>query len=338
MAFRESTPQPEIFDGMFASVPPNETLRCLNQIIDWGRLRGLFSSAYDSKGVGHPGFDPVMLSKLLLLESIYNLSDVRVCQEAADRLSFREFLGIGGGDRVPDDSTLVRFRKRLSKHQLDDKVQDFFHQELARHGLAMKPGAIAIIDASLIDASTRPPRKEKDSKGDGDEKANEGKPERRDGEATSTKKNGEWHFGFKLHMMQRAATGIIESQKITTASLHDTNVFEELLRGTEKAVLADKGYDSKERSKWLCERGIGDYIMIKKKRGESEKSSEWKRQFNKVISPMRSGIEKTFAILKRWRGCAKARYLGLKKVQCQINWAVTSHNLLIMIGMMKKSV
>ena len=49
-----------------------------------------------------------MLFKLLLLERLYNLSDGDAVWMARDSLSFRSFLGLGAGDRVPDDTTLVK--------------------------------------------------------------------------------------------------------------------------------------------------------------------------------------------------------------------------------------
>lgn len=339
MAFKKPTPQVDIFDGMFASVPANETLRSLNRLVNWEALRLVLATSYDSSGVGTPGFDPVILAKLLLLESIYNLSDIRVCEEAKDRLSFREFLGLSASDTVPDDTTLVRFRNRLAKHKLDSSIDLFFQSELKRHGLRVRAGSIAIIDASIIESSTKPPAKNPGNKHDNtdanthnDKVLSDPSPkiEQRDSEATSTQKNGHWHHGHKLHIAQNATTGIVDEYQVTTAKVHDSQVFEELLEGTEGLVLADRGYDSAAHRRWLRERKIEDGIMRKASRNESSEGRLWKKEWNKILSGTRGRIEKTFAILKRWRGCARARYLGVEKVKRQFGWAIAAHNLLTM--------
>jgi len=336
MAFRKPSSQPEIFDGIFATAPQNQTLRNINRVVNWGALRAVLAPSYDASGVGCPGFDPVVLAKLLLLEMIYNLSDIRVCEEASDRLSFREFLGLSSGDTVPDDTTLVRFRSRLAKHQLNNAIHDFFQQELVRNGFKLHAGSIAIIDASLIKSSTNPPKQKPENHDqDGEKTPVSLKREQRDTDATTTFKNGEWVHGHKLHLSQNAGTGIINRYVVTTASVHDSQVFRELLTGTEGSVLADRGYDSEANRTWLREHEIEDNIMRKTTRNESESGRTFKREWNKIITPMRSRIEKTFAILKRWRGCAKARYLGVEKVTHQFGWAITAHNLLIFNRLLK---
>jgi hypothetical protein len=47
------------------------------------------------------------------------LSDVRVCAEASDWISFRRFLDLGPGDTVPDDTPLTKGARVENLHQLD---------------------------------------------------------------------------------------------------------------------------------------------------------------------------------------------------------------------------
>lgn len=331
MAFRKPSPQPEIFDGLFAHVPANQTLRAIQNLVDWAALRTLLAESYDSSGVGIPGYDPVLLAKLLLLESIYSLSDIRVCEEAGDRLSFREFLGLSAGDTVPDSTTLVRFRKRLARHNLGRAIDDFFRAELARNGLGFRPGAITIIDASLIQSSTNPPvRVEPKPDQEKESESPSPKPTQKDTEATTTFKNGKWHHGHKVHVAHDAITDIIHRFHVTTASVHDSQVFEVLLTGTEGTVIADRGYNSAKNREYLRKHEIADGIMQKAHRGESASTRKWKSAWNKIYSGTRSRIEKVFAVLKRWRGCGRARFIGVEKVERQLGWAIAAHNLLTM--------
>jgi IS5 family transposase len=331
MAFRENTGEIDLFDGMFASMPANETLRHINALVDWAVLRRTLAPAWDQSGVGNPGFDPVVLAKMLLLESLYELSDVRVSTEAADRLSFREFLGLGAGADVPDDTTLVRFRNRLRGHGLMHKVEEFFAGELRRHGLAMRPGSIAVIDASLIPAATNPPRGNdkaptgESAKGQGS-KGDRAPMEKRDHEAGFAKRKKKTVFGYKLHVKSDAKSGLIDTFEVTAANVHDTNVFESLLTGTEGAVMADKAYDSSARREKLRARKIHDWIMHRAARNKPLETCF--KEINRLYAPMRSSVERQFAHLKRWRGCGRARFIGLARVREQMMWGIAAHNLM----------
>ncbi len=54
-----------------------------------------------SKG-GRPPFDPVLIFKILVIQTLNNLSDERTEYLINDRQSFMSFLGLGLSDRVPD--------------------------------------------------------------------------------------------------------------------------------------------------------------------------------------------------------------------------------------------
>jgi hypothetical protein len=56
---------------------------------------------------GRPPFDPVMMFKILVIQTTNNLSDERAELLINDRLSFMRFLGFGLSDRVPDVTDAV---------------------------------------------------------------------------------------------------------------------------------------------------------------------------------------------------------------------------------------
>lgn len=344
MAFRRKSPQRDFFNELVANHSSNDTLAMIDKIIDWNVIRRILSHGYDKSGVGYPGFDPVILAKMLLLEALYNLSDVKVVEESQDRLSFRRFLGLELSDKVPDDTTLVRFRKRMNKHGLLEVMEETINEMIAKRGLAIQPGAIKIIDASLIEAATRPPRKKEEDadhevieESEAAEHTEESEPEeqqtcsRLDTEADFTVKNKKPHYGYKLHLARDRVTGLITAHELTKASVHDSNVFEELLTGDEGAVLADKGYHSHKRSRELREKGTEPLIMAR-----VYKERPWLLEFNKRVAALRAPVENTFANLKRWRRCGRAVYLGLQKVKAQMTWGIIAHNLLIAKSWMEK--
>jgi IS5 family transposase len=64
---------------------------------------------------------------------------------------------------------------------------------------------------------------------------------------SSTKKGNAWYFGMKAHVGVDADSGTVHSLETTTAKVHDSHVWDELLHGGETSVWADKGYVSAER-------------------------------------------------------------------------------------------
>ena len=61
---------------------------------------------------GRPPFDPVLMFKILVIQTANNLSDERTEFLINDRLSFMRFLGLGLSDRVPDARTIWLFREK----------------------------------------------------------------------------------------------------------------------------------------------------------------------------------------------------------------------------------
>ena len=78
MAFRAGSNQQEVFGAFLASPPKNETLVEVEKLIDWKVLRAIMAPVYkDASRGGRPGFDPVLMFKLLLLEQWYNLGPLK---------------------------------------------------------------------------------------------------------------------------------------------------------------------------------------------------------------------------------------------------------------------
>ena len=316
MGFKSCTSSPDLFSGFLAAPPKNEVLAAMSRMIDWEPLRELMAPLYKA-GSGREGYDPVMLFKLLLLEHLYDLSDVAVVEEAADRLSFREFTGIDSSDAVPDDTTLVVFRRRLRQGGLFDKLFAQITMQMEQRGLGVRPGSIKVVDATLIRAAVGPPSKSKEG-------VEQAPP--LDCDADFTVKNGKPLYGYKIHLAQERTTGLVTAHELTGASVHDSNVFESLLDGTESEVLADKGYYSVERLELLRLHRTKASIMKRAKRNKP--LSRWQVERNRSIGRIRSFIEGTNAALKRWRRCGRALYRGIERVWGQVTLGVLVHNLM----------
>ena len=57
-----------------------------------------------------------------------------------DRLSFKEFLGLSAGDRVPDSRTIWLFQENMIQKNLEEKLFEQFCQYLYDLGLYVNEG------------------------------------------------------------------------------------------------------------------------------------------------------------------------------------------------------
>jgi IS5 family transposase len=198
------------------------------------------------------------------------------------------------GDRIPDETTILNFRRLLEQHDLTQKLFDSIKGFLDDRGFYLKQGTI--VDATMIAAS--PSTKNTDKK--------------RDPEMSSTKKNDNWHFGMKAHIGVDADTGLIHSVEATTAKVHDSKMLDSLLHGEERDVHGDKAYVSTERHLGNSNPGERIWCMpIKKPKGGELK--DWEKVINRRPSSIRAKVEHSFRIIKCQFGYRKVRYKGLEK-------------------------
>ena len=71
---------------------------------------------------GAKPYDVVMLFKILILQRYYGLEDSQVGYQILDRSSFKIFLGLATGDKVPDEKTVWSFRESLTKTGLVEEL------------------------------------------------------------------------------------------------------------------------------------------------------------------------------------------------------------------------
>jgi IS5 family transposase len=73
------------------------------------------------------------------------------------------------------------------------------------------------------------------------------KERKRDPEMRSTKKGQNMYFGMKSHVGTDSSNGLIHTLECTSANIHDSQVMDRLVHGSEKVVYGDSAYMSKER-------------------------------------------------------------------------------------------
>lgn len=249
----------------------------ISDLIDWIPIRYILEEMYDNKSErgGRPNCDVILMFKILILQQWYGLSDLEVERQMADRISFMAFLGFP--DPFPDSRTIWLFRERMAKTGTDKPVWAELQRQLDAKGLKVRHGIAQ--DATFIEADPGSSESKK-------QRGNEAKT-RRSKDGTWAKKGNESHFGYKLHQTMDIDYCLIRDIETSTASLHDSQVD---LSIPGIPVFRDRGYFG------VKPKGI-DFTM--KRRTTDQPLSELDKERNRLISSLRSPVERPHAVIKR---------------------------------------
>lgn len=283
----------------------------LDGLVKWYRFEKVLVAVREG-GSGRPPYPPLTMFKVLLLQSLYGLSDAETEEALADRLSFRRFAGLALTDAVPDHSTICRFRNLLLERGLLEKLFAELDKQMEKAGVILKRGTM--LDATVIETSAARPDGEDRPSSDPDARFI-----RRQGKAGS-------RFGYKAHVGVDEGSGLIRSVVTTPANVNDTVPADLLIRGDEQAVLADAAYHTHARVAALKARGIKPRLMRRPHKNHPVLPPRLKR-YNRLIGRRRAAVETTFATLKRRMGHDLIRYRGLAKASAQMLIAAMAFNL-----------
>ena len=219
--------------------------------------------------------------------------------------------------RVPDESTILRFRHRLEKHKLADAILEEVNALLSQRGLLLKVGTV--VDATLIAAPSSTKNKDKE----------------RDAEMHSSKKGQQMYFGMKAHIGAHAESGLVHTVRGTSGNVHDVREGNSLLHGEERWAYGDAGYqgvdkrsDANANVKWHIAMRPGKRRALDK----SNAADVLIDQAEKLKAGIRAKVEHPFRVIKRQFGYVKVRYRGLKKNTAQLVTLFALSNLWMMRG------
>lgn len=280
----------------------------MNRVVPWSELAEVVEPHYRPAGTGRPLTEVELLLRLHCLQLWYNLSDPGLEDAVHDRLSFQRFLGLDPlHQRVPDETTVLNFRRLLESHRLAERIFTKVNEGLTAQGLLVKTGTV--VDATILSA----PSSTKNADG------------QRDPEMSSTQKNGDWHFGMKAHIGVDAQSGLVHTVRTSTASVHDSQMFTELTHGEETVIAGDSAY-ANQMLKANC-RQAGLIYLIHDKGTRAKPLSARQRHRNRQKSSLRSKVEFPFRIIKRLWGHAGVRYRGLAKNTARLHLLFALSNL-----------
>jgi IS5 family transposase len=303
----------------------------LKKLVDWERFRPELEAVRDKErksNAGRKPFDVVLMFKVLVLQSLYNLSDEKIEFQIRDRISFMRFLDLSLGDAVPDEKTIWLFREQLTEAGLIKRLFQEFDAFLEEKGFSARKGQI--IDASIVEAPRQRNSREENRQikaGQIPEDWSEQKKRQKDTDARWTKKNGQNYYGYKSHIDVDVKHKLIRDYEVTPASVHDSQVFEDLLDedNSSRDVWADSAYRSEEKLKELKERNYREHLQRKGCR--HKKLTDREVQGNRTRSRIRSRVEHVFGVQAKRAGNLIVRVIGLVRVKAKVGLRNLAYNL-----------
>lgn len=303
----------------------------LQTLVDWKLFRRDLEPVRDKErksSAGRKPFDVVLMFKVLILQSLYNLSDEQTEFQIRDRLSFMRFLGLSLGDAVPDAKTIWLFREQLTEAELIEKVFRRFDTFLDENGYSARKGQI--VDASIVPVPRQRNSREENRRikeGEIPEDWSDNKKRQKDTDARWTQKNGQNHYGYKNHVDVDVKHKLIRSYEVTPASVHDSQVFENLLDedNSSRDVWADSAYRSEEKLRELKKRKFREHLQRKGCR--HKKLTDREAQGNRTRSRIRSRVEHVFGVQAKRAGRVIVRVIGLVRVKAKIGLRNLAYNM-----------
>ena len=275
-------------------------------------------------------YDAILKFKIVVLQSLYNLSDEQTEFMIRDRLSFMRFLDLRLEDTVPDATTLWLFREALVEAKLIDTLFDRFGQHLAAKGYIARGGQI--VDATIVSApKQRNTREENNTVKNGDTPEDwEKKPAKnrqKDKDARWTKKHGKSFYGYKNHVDVDKAHKLIRKWDATDASPHDSQKLDDVLdpTNTSKEVWADSAYRSAEIEQRLKEKGYRS--RIHRRAARNRPLSQTQEAANTVRSKVRARVEHVFGHQENSMGRKIVRTIGMARARFKIGMMNLGYNI-----------
>ncbi|MBT2177857.1 MULTISPECIES: IS5 family transposase [Ralstonia] len=290
-----------------------EFLDEMEKVVPWADLVALVSPFLPEGKRGRPPFSPETMLRIHFMQQWFTLSDPAMEEALHDMPVFREFAGLEGWDqRLPDESTILRFRHVLEKHKLAAQILQTVNDLLSAKGVMLKGGSV--VDATLIAA----PSSTKNSSGE------------RDPQMKQSRKGQQWYFGMKCHIGVDLESGLVHTVRGTSGAVNDVTEANSLVRPSDREVYADAGYrgadkrpDARAGVSWNIAMRPGKRRML----DQTKPIEALTEQFEKVKAGIRARVEHPFRVIKRQFGHIKVRYRGLAKNTAQLHTLFALANL-----------
>ena len=269
----------------------------MEQVVPWQELLALIQPHYPKAGRGRRPYPITSMLRIHLMQNWFGLSDPGMEEALYEIVPIRQFAQLPLTGALPDETTVLNFRRLLETHQLAPKLLGAVNAHLTEKGLLLRRGTI--VDATIIAAA--PSTKNKDKA--------------RDPEMHQTKKGNQWYFGMKAHIGVDGDSGLVHTVVTTAANASDVSQVEHLLHGKEKTVHGDAGYIGAEK-RVAATRKREWHIAEKRGRIKAMEEGPLKeatQELETLKARYRARVEHPFRVVKRQFGFQKVRFKGLLK-------------------------
>ncbi|MDD2159287.1 IS5 family transposase [Pseudomonas sp. MIL19] len=275
----------------------------MDRVVPWKGLIALIDPHYPKGEGGRPAYPLMAMLRVHLMQNWFGYSDPAMEEALYETTILRQFAGLSL-ERIPDETTILNFRRLLEKHELATGILAVINGYLGDRGLSLRQGTI--VDATLINAPSS--TKNKDGK--------------RDPEMHQTKKGNQYYFGMKAHIGVDDESGLVHGVVGTAANVADVTQVDKLLHGKENMVGADAGYTGVEKRPEHEGREVIWQIAARrstyKKLSKRSALYKAKRKIEKAKAQVRAKVEHPFRVIKRQFGYVKTRFRGLAKNTAQL--------------------
>ena len=274
----------------------------MEQVVPWQELLALIQPHYPKAGRGRRPYPITSMLRIHLMQNWFGLSDPGMEEALYEIVPMRQFAQLPLTGALPDETTVLNFRRLLETHQLAPKLLEAVNAHLTEKGLLLRRGTI--VDATIIAAA--PSTKNKDKA--------------RDPEMHQTKKGNQWYFGMKAHIGVDGDSGLVHTVVTTAANAADVSQVEHLLHGEETTVHGDAGYIGADK-RVAAERKREWHIAEKRGRVKAMEEGPLKeatKELETLKARFRARVEHPFRVVKRQFGFQKVRFKGLLKNTAQV--------------------
>ena len=326
-----------LFDEQFTIERLSEIgnpLEQISNVIDFETFRETLESKLLNKSkknnAGAKPFDVVMMFKIMILQRYYGLGDCQVEYQIIDRLSFKKFLGLDTGDKIPDEKTVWLFRENLTKSGAIELLFNQFLSFLEQKNLIFNEGKL--VDASFTVAPRQRNTREENEKiknGAGDELWNDkpNKKRHKDIHARWTKKNGEKYYGYKNHAKVDSKSKFINTYVVTDASVHDSQALDQLLDEKDEGQLlnADSAYTGEKQENIVSKYKMQNQVHEKGYKGKP--LTDEQKANNNIKSKTRARVEHVFGFMEQSMNGLVVKSVGIVRATGIIGLINLTYNL-----------
>ena len=130
-------------------------LEQMDQVVPWAALEELIAPYYPEGRKGRPPFSLLTMLRIHFMQQWFTLSDPAMKEGFFDTPVYREFAQLEEFARLPDESTILRFRHRLEKHKLAEQILATVNDILIERGLLLNEADALLDQAEKLKASIR---------------------------------------------------------------------------------------------------------------------------------------------------------------------------------------